>query len=139
MKNEILKLKENGATIIFSTHDMGSVEEICDHIALINKSQKIIDGNILDIKDQYKLGIFEIETPAGTNAVDLFSTNEFKLIEHETRGTRQWVKFQKTNGESNNELLSKLMMNMEINAFREVIPSMNEVFIQVVEQANSKN
>ena len=139
LKNEILKLKENGATIIFSTHDMGSVEEICDHIALINKSQKIIDGNILDIKDQYKLGIFEIETPAETNTVDLFSTNEFKLIEHETRGTRQRVKFQKSNGESNNELLKKLMMNMEINAFREVIPSMNEVFIQVVEQANLKN
>ncbi len=139
LKNEILKLKENGATIIFSTHDMGSVEEICDHIALINKSQKIIDGNILEIKDQYKLGIFEIETGVDINAAEILSNNNFKLIEHETQGTRQRVKFQKTNGESNNELLHKLMVNMEINAFREVIPSMNEVFIQVVEQANLKN
>ncbi|WP_423129097.1 ABC transporter ATP-binding protein [Gaoshiqia sp. Z1-71] len=139
LKNEILQLKENGATIIFSTHNMASVEEVCDHIALINKSQKILDGNIFDIKERYKQGIFEIETAETDDVSLLFSSNGFKLIEHERRGIRQRVKFQETRGETNNELLQKLIGKMEISAFREVIPSMNEVFIQVVEQANQKN
>ncbi|MGD9930955.1 MAG: ABC transporter ATP-binding protein [Mangrovibacterium sp.] len=138
MKNEILQLKAKGATIIFSTHNMASVEEICDHIALINQSQKILDGNIFDIKDRYKRGIFEIETP-DAEAVSLFSQNGFSLIEHDMNGNRQRIKFQKATGQSNNELLQKLMGKLEISAFREVIPSMNEVFIQVVQQANQKN
>ncbi len=139
LKNEILNLKANGATIIFSTHNMASVEEICDHIALINKSKKILDGNIFDVKEQYKSGIFEIETPLMEDASPLFLSNGFGLIERETRGNRQRIKFQKTNGESNNELLQKLTGKLEISSFREVIPSMNDVFIKVVEQANQKN
>ncbi|MCW0483366.1 ABC transporter ATP-binding protein [Gaoshiqia sediminis] len=138
MKNEILQLKAKGATIIFSTHNMASVEEICDHIALLHQSQKILDGNIFDIKDRYKRGIFEIETP-DTEAVSLFSQNGFSLIEHDLHGNRQRIKFQKATDQSNNELLQKLMGKLEISAFREVIPSMNEVFIQVVQQANQKN
>jgi ABC-2 type transport system ATP-binding protein len=138
LKAEILRLKENGATIIFSTHNMGSVEEICDHIALINKARKILDGNIYEIKEQYKTGIFEIETPVGTDVESIFESDSFNLLEQETRGRRVRVKFQKTNGQSNNELLSQLTSKLEICAFREVIPSMNEVFIQVVNQANQK-
>ena len=137
LKNEILQLKADGATIIFSTHNMASVEEICDHIALINQSKKILDGNIFDIKDRYKRGIFEVET-SEENASFLFSDNGFSLIEREKQGNRQRIKFQKQNGESNNQLLQKLMGSMEISSFREVVPSMNEVFIQVVEQANKK-
>ncbi|MDD4191367.1 MAG: ATP-binding cassette domain-containing protein, partial [Mangrovibacterium sp.] len=63
LKTEILRLREEGATVIFSTHNMASVEEICDHIALINQSKKILDGNIHDIKERFKAGIFEIEIP----------------------------------------------------------------------------
>ena len=136
LKNEILNLKEQGATIIFSTHNMGSVEEICDHIALIHQSKKILDGNIYDIKENYKSGTYEIETPE-LNAVDLlFSRHGFAIMEQEVRGNRQRVKFRKENGESNRELLQKLTSQLDISAFREVIPSMNDVFIQVVEQAN---
>lgn len=139
LKNEILRLRDEGATIIFSTHNMGSVEEVCDHIALINQSKKVIDGNIHDIKEHYKTGIFEIEIPVEINAEEVFSTHQFNLIEQETRGKRKRIKFQKTNGESNNELLYKLMANLEISSFREVIPDMNEVFIQVVNQANQND
>ena len=139
LKNEILQLRENGATIIFSTHNMESVEEMCDHIALINKSKKIIDGNIYDIKNQYKKGIFEIETMASEQVSMVFSDLGFKLIEEDRKGKLQRIKFQKTNGETNNELLDKLMAKIEISSFREVIPSMNEVFIQVVEKANQKS
>ncbi|RKD91372.1 ABC transporter ATP-binding protein [Mangrovibacterium diazotrophicum] len=136
LKNEILNLKEQGATIIFSTHNMASVEEVCDHIALINKSKKILDGNIYDIKEQYKLGIYEIETPELTPVNPLFAGNGFELLEQEIKGNRQRIMFRKADGESNREVLQKLTSNLEISAFREVIPSMNEVFIQVVEQAN---
>ncbi len=136
LKNEILQLKENGATIIFSTHNMGSVEEICDHIALINRSKKILDGNIFDIKDRYKLGIFELESTQPEPIDALLRGHGFEVLEQNNRGNRQLVKFKKTNGESNRELLQKLNGEIDISSFREVIPSMNEVFIQVVEQAN---
>lgn len=138
LKNEILNLKEQGATIIFSTHNMGSVEEVCDHIALINKSKKILDGNIYDIKEQYKLGIYEIETPELVEVNPLFAGNGFELLEQEIKGNRQRVMFRKADGESNREVLQKLTSQLEISAFREVIPSMNDVFIQVVEQANQR-
>jgi ABC-2 type transport system ATP-binding protein len=117
---------------------MGSVEEICDHIALINQSKKVLDGNIHDIKEQYKTGIFEIETLVEANTEEVFQKHQFNLLEQEIRGKRKRIKFQKTNGESNNELLHKLTTNLELCSFREVIPDMNEVFIQVVNQANQK-
>src|SRR5690606_17293352 len=60
IKDEILRLKNNGATVIFSTHRMESVEELCDHIALIHKSNKILDGNLIDIKKQFKTNTFEV-------------------------------------------------------------------------------
>lgn len=138
LKNEILALRDQGATIIFSTHNMASVEEVCDHIALINKSQKILDGNIYDIKEQYKLGDYEIETLELGDLSPVFRANGFQLLETDIRGNRQLVKFRKSDGESNREVLEKLTSRLDISAFREVIPSMNEVFIQVVEQANQK-
>ena len=139
LKNEILDLKAKGATIIFSTHNMASVEEVCDHIALINASEKILDGEIQEIKEQYKSNIFEIETKIKVDISNEFIGDGFQLINHERRGNTQWVQFQKTNGESNNEILQRLMPKIEICSFRELIPSMNEVFIKVIEQANQKN
>lgn len=139
LKNEILNLKDQGSTIIFSTHNMASVEEVCDHIALINQSKKLLDGEIDTIKEQYKNDIFEIETNATHDVTAEFSRNGFQLIEYELKGSLQRVKFQTEKETSSNELLQKLMSKMEIRSFREVIPSMNEVFIKVVEEANHKN
>ncbi|MGQ7870399.1 ABC transporter ATP-binding protein [Sunxiuqinia sp. sy24] len=138
LKNEILQLKEGGTTIIFSTHNMASVEEVCDHIALINQSKKILDGPIDTIKEQYKQDVFEIETTAPHDVTAEFSRNGFQLIDYELKGQIQRVKFQLEHEVSTNTLLHNLMEKMEIRSFREVIPSMNEVFIQVVEQANPK-
>ena len=139
LKNEILNLKEQGATIIFSTHNMASVEEVCDHIALINQSRKILDGEIDTIREQYKNDIFEIETTAPHDVTAEFSRNGFRLIEYGLKGKLQTVKFQVADDVSPNLFLPGLMEKMEIRSFREVIPSMNEVFIKVVEQANPKN
>lgn len=138
LKNEILNLRDEGATIIFSTHNMASVEEVCDHIALINKSKKILDGEIDSIKEQYKSDVYEIETTAPHDVTAEFSRNGFQLIEYELKGKKQRVKFQMEQKSSSNDLLQKLMSKMEICSFREVIPSMNEVFIKVVEQASTK-
>jgi len=138
LKQEILRLKEQGATIIFSTHNMGSVEEICDHIALINQSTKILDGNIFDIKERYKLGEYEIETPELGEIRELFALNGFALVDQEVRGNRQRVKFRTDKDESTRTILNQLTEKLDISSFREVVPSMNDVFIQVVEQANKK-
>ncbi len=138
LKNEILNLKEQGATIIFSTHNMASVEEVCDHIALINQSKKILDGQIDAIKEQYKQDIYEVETSTTHDVTAEFSRNGFQLIDYQLKGQTQRIKFQVEHEMPANSLLQNLMEKMEIRSFREVIPSMNEVFIQVVEQANPK-
>lgn len=139
LKNEILELKKKGTTIIFSTHNMSSVEEICDHIALINQSKKILDGQIDQVKEKFKTNTFEIiyrgETPYLQNQLGA----HFKVLEHDERSQLKQLKVQFMNGNSNNELLRLLMNQFEIVSFKEIIPSMNDVFIHVVEQYNRQN
>ena len=136
LKNEILDLKKNGTTIIFSTHNMSSVEEICDHIALINQSKKVLDGQIDEVREKFKTNTFEImyrgETPDVKNQIG----TDFKILEHDESALLKQMKVQFLNGNSNNELLKILMNQFEIVSFKELIPSMNDVFIHVVEQNN---
>jgi ABC-2 type transport system ATP-binding protein len=136
MKNEILELKKKGTTIIFSTHNMSSVEEICDHIALINQSKKILDGQIDEVKEKFKTNTFEIiykgETPDLQNQLG----SQFNVLEQDESKFLKQMKVKFLNGNSNNELLKILMNQFEIVSFNEVIPSMNDVFIHVVEENN---
>lgn len=138
LKQEIMNLRKEGATIIFSTHNMASVEEICDHISLINKSKKIVDGPIHELKEHYKNHVFEIQYKGETNDFTRLLEADFRIIEHRQAERNNILKVQHLNGKSNNELLQKLMQQIEIVSFQEIIPSMNEVFIKVVEQANQK-
>ena len=139
IKNEILELKKQGTTIIFSTHNMSSVEEICDHIALINQSKKILDGQIDEVKHQFKTNTFEVvyrgETPDLNHGLEL----HFNILEQVQTAHLNHMKIQLNIGQSNNELLRLLMNQFEIVSFNELIPSMNEVFIHVVEQSNRVN
>ncbi|MFY9153600.1 MAG: ATP-binding cassette domain-containing protein [Prolixibacteraceae bacterium] len=136
MKNEILELKKKGTTIIFSTHNMSSVEEICDHIALINQSKKILDGQIDQVKERFKTNTFEI-TYRGDHISGIPSfSSRFNILEHDESGHLKQMKVQLLNGHSNNDFLMSLMNQFEIVSFKELIPSMNDVFIQVVEQNN---
>lgn len=139
IKNEILELKKKGTTIIFSTHNMASVEEICDHIALINQSKKILDGQIDQVKETFKTNTFEIEYRGATPDLQKQLGSGFKVIEHDESARLKQMKIQFLNGDSNNELLKVLMNQFEIVSFKEVIPSMNDVFIHVVEQNNREN
>jgi ABC-2 type transport system ATP-binding protein len=136
MKNEILELKRKGTTIIFSTHDMGSVEEICDHIALINQSKKILDGQTDQVREKFKTNTFEIVYRDGFPDPGNQSRLNYKVLETNNSGHLKQMKVQLTNGQSNNEFLKALTDQFEIVSFKELIPSMNEVFIQVVEQNN---
>ncbi len=136
LKAEILNLRNEGATIIFSTHNMGSVEELCDSIALINKSVKIEDGPTAEIRAKYKANIFDVKYRGHFASVEKTLGRQYEIIEHSENEKENTLKIQYANGHSNNDLLKALMPVVEIRSFEEVIPSMNDVFISAVEKAN---
>ena len=136
LKNEILELKKKGTTIIFSTHNMSSVEEICDHIALINQSKKILDGQIDQVKERFKSNTFEITYKGESGNLQEKLGSHFDILEHDADSHLKQLKVRFLNGNSNNDLLKILMNQFEIVSFRETIPSMNDVFIRVVEENN---
>ena len=134
LKQEILQLREDGATIIFSTHNMGSVEELCDHIALINKSYKIEDGPTNQIREKYKSNIFEIKYKGDFKQVDATLGSQFKILDHAENKNENYLRVQHLNDGSNNRLLQAIIPAAEILSFEEIIPSMNDVFIKAVQQ-----
>ena len=135
IKNEILRLREEGATVIFSTHRMESVEELCDHIALINKSNKILDGNLNAIKRQYKSNTFEVgintdnasELKRSLSEKFIVSPAEFKTLNNELK-----LNVKLSENENANHLLNYLTTKGEVSHFVEVIPSASDIFIQAV-------
>lgn len=139
LKSEILELKKNGATIIFSTHNMGSVEELCDHIALINKSEKIVDGPTHEIRQRYKSNVFEISYKGDFDRVSAMLGMNYSIISHTENGLENTLKVQHKDGGDNNQLIQALMPAAEIISFREVIPGMNDVFIKAVQESNKIN
>lgn len=136
LKEEILNLRKDGATIIFSTHNMGSVEELCDNIALINKSVKIEDGPTEAVREKYKTNTFDIQYRGDYTKVDLALGTKYNIIEHSETKKENALKVQFNNGSSNNELLQTLLPVVEVVSFEEIIPSMNDVFIKAVEDSN---
>lgn len=136
IKSEILELKKNGTTIIFSTHNMGSVEELCDHIALINDSKVILDGEVGDIRNRFRTKTFDIEFTGSMMELGNSLGTYGELIEHgpEEEGLGARVKL--VNGATTNQLLGNIMRTVEVTGFQEVIPSMNDIFIQAVERYN---
>ena len=135
IKDEILKLREEGATVIFSTHRMESVEELCDHIALIHKSNKILDGDLIDIKRQFKSNTFEVGLLA-KDTQGLIDTirEKFEVLPATFKNVYDDVKLniKIPSSTSPNELLSFLTVRAEIHHFVEVVPSASDIFIQTV-------
>lgn len=129
LKNEILELKSKGKTIILSTHNMESVEALCDEITLINKSQAVLQGNVKDIREKYKNNIFSIDILAQ----DFDMQSELFTIENkENRDNILKLRLKKLPDIPNSDLLKAIAGNYEILSFKEELPSMNEVFIQTV-------
>lgn len=138
IKDEILRLRENGATVIFSTHRMESVEELCDDIALIHQSNKILDGKLMDIKRQYKTNTYEvgIKTQDQTNLERILkekfqvSSTNFKSLEDDLK-----LKIKLSERDTPNDLLQYLTTQGNVSHFVELIPSVNDIFIQTVKNS----
>jgi ABC-2 type transport system ATP-binding protein len=129
---QIMDLRNNGSTIIFSTHRMESVEELCDHIALINKSRLILSGSKKEIKDTYKSNTYIIEHKAD---YEFTRNTKFTLIDKtclEENFFRSTIRA--INGESPNNLLKEFIDKVEVHSFIEKIPSMNDIFISQVKE-----
>ncbi len=135
IKDEILQLRDEGATVIFSTHRMESVEELCDHIALIHQSKKILDGNLIDIKRKHKTNTFEVGL-SSSNLRDLerqisahfdISPADFRSLENDLK-----LNIKLKASETPNDLLTFLNANAYVNHFVELIPNANDIFIQTV-------
>lgn len=140
IKDEILQLREEGATVIFSTHRMESVEELCDHIALIHKSNKILDGKLQDIKRQYKTNTFEVGLVASNEAqLTQIINNKFETTPANFKSLNDDLKLniKLKQNESSNDLLSFLTSKAQVNHFNELVPSANDIFIQTVKNSRS--
>tara|TARA_Y100001980_G_C14556860_1_gene351580 strand:- start:42426 stop:43337 length:912 start_codon:yes stop_codon:yes gene_type:complete len=130
IKDEILRLRDQGATIIFSTHRMESVEELCDHIALINKSEKILEGPKIEIKNQFKDGTYIITHRHSLNGSSGFDVLSSSLDEFGRLATM----IRDTEGKGSNAILQSIMQNTEVYSFIEKVPTINEIFIKSVKE-----
>jgi ABC-2 type transport system ATP-binding protein len=133
VKNELLALRDKGCTIVLSTHRMESVEELCTHIALLNNSKKILEGSIKDIRKKYKSNTYEIHYVGNkigfTNA--LWAGYELLDVKDDAEHSVATVKM--LDSQTPNHLLSALLPHVELIGFREIVPSMNDIFIRTVE------
>jgi ABC-2 type transport system ATP-binding protein len=134
--DEILKLKQHGCSIIFSTHRMESVEQLCDHIALLNQSKKVLEGSVKEIRQQFKPNIFELEYTGQT----LTLNNDFEILDTKSFDNN----FKRSNiklntGISPNMLLSNAINQVEVHSFTEHLPSMQEIFIKLVSENSEQN
>jgi len=130
IKNEILELNKQGATFIFSTHRMESVEELCDSIALIHRSKKILDGSVEDIKERYRNHTYWLEYDG---AYDTNTSSEiFEILQQDHKQGKSVLKVQLREGKSANDMLASLLPLVNIQRLDEVIPTMNDIFIEQV-------
>lgn len=131
IRKEILRLKEEGATIILSTHNMESVEELCDNIALIDKARLVISGGVEEIRRKYGNNNVEL-IYSGEKQIEALE-NEFKILSDEAENGRRRAVLSIENGNSSNNLLkSVLEQGAAVNSFKELIPRMNDIFIKLV-------
>lgn len=133
IKNELIALKEKGTTIALSTHRMESVEELCTHIVLLNRSKKILEGSVKDIRRQFKSNIFEIHFTGGSRIGFTHALwTGFELLDLKDDTDQHIARVKMVGNHSPNDLLSVLLPNVQIHGFREIIPTMNDIFIQQV-------
>lgn len=139
LKQEILQMKEKGATIIFSTHNMSSVEELCDHITLINESETILEGDILKIKEKYRANKYLVTYEGDPDKLSAGLKHYFELMKNEVNGMGRQATIRVKGEEGSGGLIRNLVDLVEIKSFQEILPSMNDIFIQVVKDASRKN
>jgi len=140
LKEEILQLKEKGTTVILSTHNMASVEEICDDIVLINKAKKVLSGNISEVKNRFKKHRFIIEIEKNSEGDDIpLLPSPFTLLSQSKKNSSAVFEIQLQPNTSSKELLTYFMEQGNIISFQELLPSMNDIFIEQVNYYNEQN
>ena len=139
LKQEILDLKKKGATILFSTHNMGSVEELCDHITLINKSKSILQGPIDEVRQAYKENLVQLDFTGNPDVMAQKLSQQYKLEKIEAINSHHSAHIAMSQDGSINHLLGSLLNDIEIHGLKEVLPSMNDIFIKVVEHSNNQS
>lgn len=129
LTNEILELRDRGKTIILSTHNMESVEALCNNISLINKSQVVLQGNVAEIKQRFKQNIFEFKI---SDTAFNIESPLFSLISQQQHTDCLTIRVHKNDAISNSQLIQTISAEHEILSFKEVLPTMNDIFIQTV-------
>ena len=128
MKREILDLRTKGSTIVFSTHNMATVEDLCENISLVNQAKIVLQGNVREIRAGHATKTFLVRSDQP------ISGNDFELISQIEKDGKTESTIQKMNVGSNNHLLSTLLKQAEIYSFEELLPSMNDIFIETVKK-----
>ena len=127
LKREILDLRNQGATIIFSTHNMESVEELCENISLVNKAKIVLQGNVTEIRSNYASDSLFVKT------ADVISfDNNVRIISQTEKNNSIETVLKKMNGKSNNEILQEIITQTSVISFEELLPTMNDIFIRTV-------
>ena len=129
LKQEMLQLRDRGATIIFSTHNMASVEEVCDDIALIHRSRVCLQGNVQDIREQNRTGEFSLTTTSGQLTEQ---PDQFVILEQRQQGALTTYRLKKQESLTNSALVQRLANEVEIRSFSEILPTMNDIFLRTV-------
>lgn len=130
LKKEILQLKDQGRTVIFSTHNMQSVEEVCDDFALIDKSKVVLSGNVMAVRKEYRTGYVKLVYEGQLTEEELLS---LKACDCTVRGSYGMMRMQKEEGQTNRELLQTLPAHVSVVSFNEEMPNMHDIFIKNVQ------
>lgn len=133
IKKEILFLRERGATIIFSTHNMASVEELCDNITLIDKAKTILEGSVNEIRSQWAANEYDL---VFAGDVKIEGNGHFNVLNQQKENNKSVLRLKTTSTTNNNDILQILMKSGNIISFNPALPSMNEIFIRVIEARN---
>ena len=129
LKNEMLELRDKGHTIIYSTHNMESVEEVCDYFAIIDKSRVALSGKVDEVRRKFREGIYDVSYEGN---VSLQDCERYKVISSGFQGNETYFKVSKINGTSNSQLAGELAKHGELMYFAEKLPSMNDIFVKTV-------
>ena len=133
IKNEILFLRERGATIIFSTHNMESVEELCDNITLIDKAKTILEGGVNEIRSKWAANEYDLVFEGD---VKINGNGHYNILKQQNENNRSVIRLKTTSDINTNDILQTVMREGRIISFNPAMPSMNEIFIRVVEARN---
>ena len=140
IKNEILELKEKGASVILSTHNMNSVEEICSRICLINQGEKILDGTIKEIKEQFRPNTFEIQFKGNIIGFANALWTGFELLERKQIDNQNFTAtIRLLNDNSLNKLLDTVIPHVQVERVEEVLPNMNDIFMKAITKEEVPN